>query len=226
MSAPRVDHIVIAVGDLERAHEWMAERFGLVSIPGGRHESLGTENRLILLDDCYLELLAVRDRSSVGHSWLATVADSARAEGEPLVTWALAVDDLQETRTRLATSVPAAWPPEETGSRATVDGGRVAWHIQHLEATSPPPRTRPGLPFLIEWQGRRPVESDPNAAVERSHRLGCVTIGPDDGLVSALGAPGFVVCDTTADRGIVAVTMTSDKGQEVRLDRKTLEGLP
>src|SRR6056300_1151549 len=54
-----VDHIIIAVADLESATENYACLLGRAPSWQGRHPSYGTANSLFLLNNTYLELLAV-----------------------------------------------------------------------------------------------------------------------------------------------------------------------
>lgn len=54
-----IDHLVLAVHDLETART-VYERLGFTLTPTARHP-FGTENSLVQLDGCFLELLAVAD---------------------------------------------------------------------------------------------------------------------------------------------------------------------
>jgi hypothetical protein len=56
-----VDHVLIAVDDLEAAAKEVEERYGLASVEGGRHQGFGTANRIVPLGETYLELVAVVD---------------------------------------------------------------------------------------------------------------------------------------------------------------------
>ncbi len=47
--ALRIDHIVWGVDDLDRAAAEVQERYGLASVPGGRHPGWGTANRIVPL---------------------------------------------------------------------------------------------------------------------------------------------------------------------------------
>ena len=57
----RIDHVIYATRDLDDAAGRIERELGLVSLPGGRHEGLGTQNRIVPLGGGYLELLAVAD---------------------------------------------------------------------------------------------------------------------------------------------------------------------
>ena len=53
-----IDHLVIAVADPDAAADELSETLGIPAGGGGRHDHLGTYNRLIWLGDTYLELIA------------------------------------------------------------------------------------------------------------------------------------------------------------------------
>ena len=59
-----LDHVLIAVTDLEAAAREVETRIGLSSVEGGRHRDWGTANRIVPLGSSYLELVAVVDRAS------------------------------------------------------------------------------------------------------------------------------------------------------------------
>src|SRR5690242_18786208 len=57
-----LDHVVAGVADLRAAARRLDHRHRLTAVEGGRHESAGTHNMIVPLDDAYLELLAIEDR--------------------------------------------------------------------------------------------------------------------------------------------------------------------
>ena len=67
-----IDHLVIAVRDPDAAAAALARDAGLAFTGGGRHEAMGTFNRLAFLGDTYLELIGVFDRALV--EWSVTFA--------------------------------------------------------------------------------------------------------------------------------------------------------
>jgi len=98
-----LDHIIIGVNNLEQASRTFSEKLGLIASGGGIHPAGGTANRIIVIGDTYLELIAVRapaeaqqsmlDRLSQGEGYLnfvlasnAIEADSAafRERGVPI----------------------------------------------------------------------------------------------------------------------------------------------
>ena len=53
-----IDHLVLAVPDLDRAMDDVAREYGVRPMVGGRHEGLGTHNALVSFGSSYLELIA------------------------------------------------------------------------------------------------------------------------------------------------------------------------
>ncbi len=54
-----IDHIIIGVNDLEHATTTYSQKLGLAVSGGGVHPTGGTANRIIVIGDTYLELIAV-----------------------------------------------------------------------------------------------------------------------------------------------------------------------
>lgn len=102
----RIDHVIYATADLGAAAARVEAELGVAAVAGGRHEGLGTHNRIVPLGGGYLELLAICDTEEATRSALGS-ALQARLEhaGEGLMGWAVAVDDLQPVAERLGTWV-------------------------------------------------------------------------------------------------------------------------
>lgn len=102
----RIDHVICATHDLDDAAAMVQSQLGVAVVAGGRHEGLGTHNRIVPLGNGYLELLAVCDEQAAARSTLGS-ALQARLEhtGEGLMGWAVAVDDVQPVADRLGTWV-------------------------------------------------------------------------------------------------------------------------
>ena len=60
----RIDHVIAAAADLDQL-EAAFTRLGFYVVGGGQHPHLGTRNRIILLDQGYIELLAIADEQVV-----------------------------------------------------------------------------------------------------------------------------------------------------------------
>ena len=149
----------MAAADLET-------RLGLAATGGGRHEALGTWNRLIWLGDAYLELVGVFDAALASETWLGRPVLATLERGGGLVTWAVAVDDLDET---------LRWAPPDAGLVGPLDGERrrpdervVRWRLAH------PRELSPTTPFLIEHDRAAAewTDADRVARAEEQHPLG------------------------------------------------------
>jgi hypothetical protein len=144
-----IDHLVIAVRSPEAAAEVLARDLGLAVTGGGRHEAMGTYNRLAFLGDAYIELIGVFDAGLVRSSSSFAVGNAALAQlearGEGLATYALASDDVRGDVARLrAAGSPIAEPV--AGQRARPDGELVRW-VTAFPALGPE-----RAPFLIEHE--------------------------------------------------------------------------
>jgi len=97
--------VIYAAADLDAAAARIERELGLEAHGGGRHEGLGTHNRIVPLGGGYLELLAVADRDEAVRSHLgqALLARLER-EGDGLFGWAVAVDDVEPIARRLGTA--------------------------------------------------------------------------------------------------------------------------
>ena len=61
-----VDHAIIAVADLDAAARDYEQLLGFAVSAGGAHPGAGTQNRLIVLDPAYIELIARLPGASLG----------------------------------------------------------------------------------------------------------------------------------------------------------------
>jgi Glyoxalase-like domain len=110
---------------------------GLDVVAGGRHEGLGTHNRIVPLGGAYLELLAVADAAQAA----ASPIGRAVAAADGLMGWAVAVPDADAEAAWLgpshpmsaasssaiagaATSRPPARPPAGSSSRTVRPAAR------------------------------------------------------------------------------------------------------
>jgi hypothetical protein len=137
-----IDHVVIAVDDPDAVAARLEEALSLRASGGGRHERLGTYNRLVWLGDTYLELIGVFDRPLAETNWLGVPVLAALERGGGLATWAVAVDDLEAHLRWTAPDVGLVAPI--AGERRRPDGRVVRWRLSHPVSLSPM------TPFLIE----------------------------------------------------------------------------
>ena len=140
-----IDHLVIACADPDAAATELTSAIGLSAVGGGRHEGMGTFNRIVwLADGSYLELIGVDDREAalrtpIGAAAVATID----AHGGGLATWALRDDELEVTVRALP---EGTFGPVIHGSRKRPDGELVEWWAAFPLA----PLAPDGVPFLIQ----------------------------------------------------------------------------
>jgi Glyoxalase-like domain len=139
-----IDHVVIAVPDLDAAANKLEQSVGIVATGGGRHPALGTANRLVWLGDTYVELVTIVDDAVAAGSWLGGPVRAALAEEGGFVTWAVASDDL-DVDVASFRSLGADYGDLLDGERRHPDGEIVRWRL------ALPRRLGPAdPPFLIE----------------------------------------------------------------------------
>lgn len=163
-----IDHIVIAVRDLEAAIK-NYRQLGFTVVPGGRHP-VGTYNGLIAFaDGAYIELISFY-RDNLEHRWWR-----ALKRGEGLVDFCMQTDDLVGDTVKLRQAGvriddPVPW------SRTRPDGYQLKWLLSlALE------EHRGVAPFLIQDETPR----EERVPREVSHTNGAsgiaaVTIAVDD----------------------------------------------
>lgn len=149
-----LDHVIVAVRDLDAAALRFERDYGLTSVEGGRHRGLGTGNRIVPLGDSYVELMAVVDEDEARESALAGWVLETCADGDRLGALRLRTDDVAAVAQRLGT-------PALPMSRTRPDGSELRWELAGLEQSLADPR----LPFFIQWHvdpselpGATPVE--------------------------------------------------------------------
>jgi hypothetical protein len=139
-----IDHVVIAVPDPDAAADELGRAVGLRATGGGRHESMGTFNRLAWLGDTYVELIGVWDAELAATSWVGRPTLTAVERGGGLATFALASDAIDDDLARFR-SLGARWEGPIKGERSRPDGRTVRW------ANAMPGELAPdGPPFVIE----------------------------------------------------------------------------
>jgi hypothetical protein len=101
----RIDHVILAAADLDAAAQRLEAEHGLRVQGGGRHEGLGTHNRIVPLGGGYLEILAIADADEAAASPLGRALAERIASGDGLMGWAVAVDDVAPVAQRIGAEV-------------------------------------------------------------------------------------------------------------------------
>lgn len=138
--AHEIDHIVVAVNDLDQAAADYA-RAGFTVLDGGTHASGQTHNALVTFQDgSYLELIALVDPSQrPDHHFFAKLDN-----GDGPIAFAIRSDGLAEDAGRLDGAELRPNGPRD-GGRLRPDGQEVVWKTLSVESDA-----APTLPFLIE----------------------------------------------------------------------------
>jgi Glyoxalase-like domain len=193
-----LDHILLAVSDLDGAAQHLEREHGLTSYVGGNHPGWGTGNRIVPLGGCYLELIAVVDERTAAETDIGRwVANGASATGAP-IGWAVRPDDLDATVERLGM---AAFE----GSRERPDGTTLRWRMAGIDRAF----AEPELPWFIEWDdpGTYPgAETPVDARVVRIELA-----GRPEALDDWLGRHALPLDVRDGVAGIVAVELDSPR---------------
>jgi hypothetical protein len=163
-----IDHLVIAVADPDEAVVAFERAVGRAPTGGGRHEALGTFNRIVWLGDPYLEFIGIFDPSLAERSWVGRPARRALETDGGFATWAIATDDIDGDIAALRPGGSSLGEPRP-GERRRDDGSVVRWRL------AAPDLLGPGEPpFLIEHDetGAEWAPSDRAERAAQAERLG------------------------------------------------------
>jgi catechol 2,3-dioxygenase-like lactoylglutathione lyase family enzyme len=131
-----IDHIVIAVADLDQAVRDY-ETLGFTVLPGGEHPR-GSRNALVVLaDGAYLEIIAF-SQPVPGFRWWKVLEEA----GSGLVDYALLPADTLDADLARARAAGIEIDGPIDGERLQPDGTRIAWR-----SARPP---EPDIPFICE----------------------------------------------------------------------------
>lgn len=163
----RIDHVIVAGRDLAQL-EAAFTRLGFNVVGGGQHPHLGTRNRIILLDQGYIELLAIADEQ--------TVSPAVRERIETAPGWigfALQSDDIvTEAETMRTRGAKISGP--KPGRLVAPNGSVRSWQTLTVggddlfSAAEPVPfliqHDSSGAQHLQELAGADPILAHPNGA--------------------------------------------------------------
>lgn len=154
----RFDHLVLAARTLEEGVAWVERRLGVTVGPGGKHDVMGTHNRLLALGPGrFLEVIAIDPDAPapLQPRWfeLDSPAMHARlAQGPAFIHWVARTDDIEA-------AVAAVY--EEPPEILALSRGAFRWKIGVPADGSLP---RGGIaPTLIQWFAQHPTEVLPQS---------------------------------------------------------------
>jgi glyoxalase-like protein len=197
-----LDHVLIAVTDLEAAARDFESRHGLASVDGGRHRDFGTANRIIPLGSTYLELVAVVDPGAAAASSFGWWVDRGATDEGRLIGWAVRTSALDEIAGRLEL-------PIRSGSRQTPAGIELRWRSAGIDEAI----AEPCLPFFIEWEDGVPYPGAVEAP--RATIVGLVLEGNADRVAGWLGEHTLPIRVIDGPAEVAAVVLSTPAGQIV-----------
>ncbi|MGH7540410.1 MAG: VOC family protein [Gemmatimonadota bacterium] len=205
----RIDHVVLAVGDLDASAARLWDEHGLRFAPGGHHPRWGTANMIAPLGRDYVELLGVVDPDVASTTVLGRTIAGLTQERDRWFSVCLADDDLERTATRLGLSV-------EPRARTRPDGVQVRWRGAGIEERG----EELGLPFFITWDVL--PELHPGAAAT-GHRVPAEGIaraevgGDEERLREWLGGDEAPIRVVEGEPRLLAVAIAVAGGSEIVL---------
>ncbi len=203
-----LDHIVIAVGDLERAiSDYTA--LGFTVLRGGEHPGRGSINALIVFEDgSYFELIAFK-RPVEGFRWWELL----EAAGPGFTDYALLPESI-ETDLRAARLRGLVMGDIEAGGRLTPEGVRVEW-----QTVRPPASDLPFLCADVTPRALRVPEGEVRHHANTALGIASITVAvrdlaasigrylallPDGYLHKAgIGAPGLLTASFTCGQSAI-----------------------
>ena len=172
----RLDHLIIAVKDIEEAERNYTKLFGNEPVWRGEHKELGTINSLYNFSNIYLELLATNGKG-IGAD---LVERTLRENGEGLAGLVLGTDDISQIKEHITASGYNSTHMSE-GEGGDFESGKIRnWKNLFL----PQELTRGMFSFIIQHtEGHlSPPQNVPDSAV---NKLDHVVINTND-------ADGFI----------------------------------
>ena len=172
----RLDHLIVAVKDLEEAENNYKKLFGFPPVWKGTHKDLGTSNSLFNFDNTYFELL-----SASGNGAGADLVNNYLAQsGEGLIGMVFATEDINSARHSLVEKGFVVEEPSSGQGINNSDQQTRNWKNLFL----PPELTRGIFSFVIEHLDENlPQSKALNAS--SPHKLDHVVINTND-------ADGFI----------------------------------
>ena len=137
-----LDHLIIAVSDLDAAEENYTKIFGIKPVWRGEHKELGTENSLFNFQNTYFELLAAKGEGLGA----ALVNHYLQESGEGLIGIVLGTEDIDKCYKSLQSKGYALGEISEGEGINFKDGSIREWKNLFL----PPELTRGIFAFIIQ----------------------------------------------------------------------------
>jgi len=224
----RLDHVVIAVRDLDDAIA-RYRALGFDARAGGRHTGRGTHNAIVRFGLDYLELISVHDEAEARRAGRSELMDFLRSR-EGAVAYALATDDIEGEAERIRAAGLALTGPFAM-ERLRPDGSLLSWRLVIPGDGS----YRRPWPFFIQWDqpdAERLARDGATAHPNGARGVRSITVGVRDlaaartlyadvlGLPSAgadtfRAGPATISLAEAGEDGPAAITLASTTSREL-----------
>jgi len=135
MSDLRLDHLVIAVRDLDAATADYTALLGRSPSWRGGHPAYGTRNTLFRIDNTYVELLGLGEGKK-NPRWAGELSRFLKERGEGLYAVALGVDDVDGTAREMRRRGLEILDPADGSGADETTGAHRAWRNAQLRVAS------------------------------------------------------------------------------------------
>lgn len=200
----RLDHLILAINDLDRGMDDFERRTGVRPVFGGVHPGRGTRNALVSLGEgVYLEILAPDPAQPEPAEPMPGLRDVATLTP---TAWALATDDLGDVR-RASEAAGMGVSVVRGGARELPTGRQLEWAT--LGIVDP---AHAWMPFFIQW---RDLSVHPSRTSPRGCTLTSVALQDPDAapLQRALDAVGYPLIVTQGTPARMTVALECAKGR-------------
>lgn len=212
-----LDHLVVAARTLDEGVAWCEATLGIEPGPGGRHELMGTHNRLFsiatpALPQAYFEIIAIDPEASRPDRARWFDLDDLRlldalAQAPRLVHWVARVDDLHQAAAVLQRHGFDRGRVLQA-SRSTPTG-ELRWQITVRDDGR---RLLGGaLPTLIQWDGVHPSTAMPTSGVTLAALR--LRASQPQRLAGALQAIGLTAVSVTTGEDALEVELRTPHGE-------------
>jgi len=198
----QLDHVVLAVSDLDQAKSDFETQTGVMPADGGAHDGLGTRNALVAFDNnVYLEIIAPDPEQELED----TMGEKLSQLSSPrLLHWAIRSKNLNKVFDR-ADNIKLYPGQVKAMSRKVPDGPRMKWEVLgiggHEDAGC--------VPFYIDWlRASHPTKKMPKVGNLKSFQVSI----PTESLALKLLTPAPKFVEIEEGHPKIALSFESPKG--------------
>ena len=154
-----LDHVVIAVRELEAATRDYEMLFGRTASWRGEHPKYGTKNTLFRIENTYVELLATGDAKAKDKRWREQLSRHLDDRGEGVYALAIGTDDVKMTARRMRDNGLDVADPQDGNGVDLISAARRSWRNALVDTKT----TNGARIFFIEHIS--PADALPVAAI-------------------------------------------------------------